>query len=152
MEIKYSIVIPVLNEEKYLPIALKSIKKQKLDETDYRILKLLAPNSRKPIFEIANELKLSPRTIAYRIRDLEKRRIILGYRIVNDYGKLGNSYYKIHINHHTKKKEKIKEFKQFIFMHPNIIYDNEVLGGHDIEIEAVVKSQAELRRLINEIK
>ncbi len=71
-------------------------KEEKIDEVDKKILKLLAPNSRISIVEIAQKLNISPRTVTSRIKNLEKRKIIIGYKILIDLSKLGYLYYKIH--------------------------------------------------------
>ena len=59
---------------------------------------------------------------------------------------------KVHFNLHNLTQEKENQLRQFIKQNPNIIYDNEVLGGDDIEIDVQVKSLLELRTLISEIK
>jgi len=69
-----------------------------------------------------------------------------------DLEKLGYQYFKIHFNLHSLTEEKEKQFKTYIKQHPNIIYDNEVLGGDDFEIEIQVKSLNNFRQIIEEMK
>ncbi len=123
-----------------------------LDETDLAILQLLAPQARLPVIEIAQKLKVTAKTIATRIRLLEKKKVIVGYRTVFDLEKLGYLYYKVHFNLHNASLQKERQFRQYIKQHPNIVYDNEVLGGDDIEIELQVPSPQEFRTICNEIK
>ena len=85
-------------------------------------------------------------------KELEKKRIIIGYRTRFDLEKLGYQYFKVHFNLHNLTPAKEKEFRQYIKQHPNIIYDNEVLGGDDMEIEIQVKTLPELRLIIADIK
>jgi len=124
----------------------------KLDETDIEILKLLAQNSRISVLEIAKKLKISAKTASSRIKNLEKNKIIIGYRTMFDLEKLGYQYFKVHFNLHNLTDKKEKEFRSFIKLNPNIIYDNEVLGGDDIEIEVQVKTIQDLRGLLDKIK
>lgn len=124
----------------------------KIDEVDLKILILLASNSRIPALEISKELNITPKTVTARIRQLEKKKIIVGYRTMFDIEKLGYQYFKLHFNLHNVTSTKEKQFKLFIKEQPNIIYDNEVLGGDDIEIDVQVKSLQELRLLIGQIK
>ncbi|MDP6647813.1 MAG: Lrp/AsnC family transcriptional regulator, partial [Candidatus Woesearchaeota archaeon] len=124
----------------------------KFDKNDVKILKLLAPNSRISILEIAEKIKITPKTVASRIKHLENNKVIVGYRTMFDLEKLGYQYFKVHFNLHNITEQKEKMFRDYIKQHPNIIYDNEVLGGDDIEIEIQVKSLQDLRKIIEEIK
>jgi Lrp/AsnC family leucine-responsive transcriptional regulator len=123
-----------------------------VDEIDLRILEFLAPNADASIIELSQKTKLNPKTIISRIKKMEKNKIILGYKAVLDLASLGYQYYKIHFKLHNLKKEHMSELKSFIFINPNIIYRNEVLGGDDLDIEVQVKSDTELRELIELIK
>lgn len=124
----------------------------KIDDTDKEILKLLAPNSRISIIEIAHKLKITSKTAIARIKNLENKKIIIGYKTVFDIEKLGYQYFKIHFNLHNLTEEKRKEFKSFVKNHPNIIYDNEVLGGDDFEIEIQTENSISLRKILEQIK
>jgi Lrp/AsnC family leucine-responsive transcriptional regulator len=124
----------------------------KIDNIDHEILKLLVPNSRISILEMANKLDLSPKTVSYRIRNLEKRKVIVGYRLMLDLEKLGYLYYRMHIKLRRINKEKENEFRSFVFRHPNIVYDNIALGGPDLEIDIQVESVEKLRSVIKEIR
>ncbi|MBT4242273.1 Lrp/AsnC family transcriptional regulator [archaeon] len=124
----------------------------KIDKVDLEILKILAYNSRVNIIDISEKLKITPKTISTRIKHLEKKKIIIGYRTKFDLEKLGYQYFKVHFNLHNLKEKKENEFKSYLKQNPNIIYDNEVLGGDDLEIEVQVKSLKELREIIKEMK
>lgn len=127
-------------------------KEEKIDKTDLDILKIMAPNARISVVEIAERLKISPRTVANRIKNLEKQKIIIGYKILYDLSKLYYLYYKVHFKLHDIIKEKEKEFKNYIFQHPNIVYDNISIGGPDLEIDIQVENTKKLREIIKEIK
>jgi DNA-binding Lrp family transcriptional regulator len=128
------------------------IDKRAIDEKDLELLKLLAPDSRVSVLELAKKLGLTPKTVATRIRSLEDKKIIVGYRTEFDLGKLGYQYFKLHINLHNTTPERIKSLKAYIKSHPNITYDNEVLGGDDIEIEIQVEDLAGFREIVEDIK
>jgi len=124
----------------------------KLDKTDLEILKMLAVDSRISILNISKKLKITPKTVTSRIKQLRKNKVIIGYRTMFNLEKLGYQYFKVHFNLKKVAEEKEKRFRATIKQHPNIIYDNEVLGGDDIEIEVQVKSLNELRSIIKDIK
>ena len=123
-----------------------------LDLVDIAILKILAPNSRIPIVELAEKIGVTPKTGINRIRNLKEKRVIIGYKTMFDLEKLGYCYFKVHIRLHNLTKEKENRFREYVKKQPNIIYDDEVLGGDDFEIEVQVRDVAELRKIIEEIK
>jgi DNA-binding Lrp family transcriptional regulator len=124
----------------------------KLDGTDIELLKLLAPDSRISILELSEKLKITPKTVTSRIKQLEKKKVIIGYRTMFDLEKLGYQYFKIHFNLHNLTEQKEKQFGSYLRQHPNVTYDNEVLGGDDIEIEVQMKTIQDLRKFLEEIK
>lgn len=124
----------------------------KIDDVDIELLKLLALNSRVSILELSEKLKITPKTVTSRIKQLEKKKVIIGYRTMFDLDKLGYQYFKIHFNLHNLTEEKEKQFRSYLRQHQNVTYDNEVLGGDDIEIEVQLQTIQDLRNFIEEIK
>jgi Lrp/AsnC family leucine-responsive transcriptional regulator len=138
------------NLEEY-PFVLES-RSVDIDEKDEHVLKLLAPNARISLLEISRQVKMTPQTITARIKELQKKKVIVGYRTMFDIRKLGYQYYKLHINLHNLNPLKERQLRMFIKTNPFIIYDNEVLGGDDIELDVQVPSADELHALLGEIK
>ena len=66
--------------ETYL-LTTKSEKKEQIDVIDTKIIREISSNARKPIIEIAENVKISPERCLYRLRRLVKEKIILGSRI-----------------------------------------------------------------------
>lgn len=127
-------------------------KEENLDEKDLEIINLLAENARVSIIEISSKTKLTPKTIISRIKKLEERKVMIGYRTEFDLEKLGYKYYKIHISTFNSTKEKLEKLKNYLYAHQNILYDNEVLGGYDVEIEIQVENENKLREFIEELR
>jgi len=138
------------NDKEY--VFITEPEKANIDSKDIEILQLLAPNARIPLLEIAEKLNMTPKTVASRIKELQRKKVIIGYRTRFDLDKLSYQYFKLHINLHNITKEKEDNLRNYFFTHPNIIYDNRVLGGDDIEIEIQVKSLQDLRKIIADIK
>jgi DNA-binding Lrp family transcriptional regulator len=124
----------------------------KLDDKEIEILKLLAPDARISVVDIASKLKLTAKTAAKKIKELEKKKVIVGYRTMFDLEKLGYQYFKVHISVQDLTPVKEKAIKNYLRQHPNIVYDNEILGGYDLEIEIQVKSLNELRDVLGDMK
>src|SRR3989344_651346 len=127
-------------------------KETELDESEIKIIELLSKDARMSIVDLADKTSLTSKTVINKIKRLEKDKIILGYRVEFDLEKLGYKYYKIHITAFNTTQEKIKHFKDFIQGNVNIIYEDIVLGGYDIEFEIQVENEGKLRELIDDIK
>jgi Lrp/AsnC family transcriptional regulator, leucine-responsive regulatory protein len=120
------------------------------DELDWKIIKEYAPSVRTPSIEIARKLKVTGDTIRARIRRLEKKEVICGYKIGLDLTKLGYTSYRLDLQLiSTKKNSQIFEYCK---QHKNIYQINKSIGGADFEVEVVVKDLQNLLVIINEMK
>lgn len=125
-------------------------KKIEHDETDLKILRLLSKNARMPLIEISSKLKIPERTVAFRIKKMEKNKIIQGYRVNINLEKIGYEYYKINmILNNFENYDKLLEFSN---SNPNIIYLDRTVTDLDFEIDVEVKNRQELLKLLEEIK
>ncbi len=125
-------------------------KKAEYDELDIKILKLLAKNARMPLIEISEKLKTPERTVAFRIKKMEKNKIIQGYRVNINLKKIGYEYYKI--NMILDNFDSYDSLFEFTVNHPNVIYYDKTLSDLDFEIDVEVKNRQELLKLLDEIK
>lgn len=120
------------------------------DEKDIKILKLLARNARISIVDISEKLKTPPRTVDFRIKQLEKKKIIQGYRFIFDFGLFGYEYYKVDII--LKDISRLKSLVQFAQNHPNILYIDQTIGGSDFEFDLEVKNKAHFLEIMKELR
>ena len=144
-----------LLEEKNAPFYMPIVSlpgEQQLDEAELKIIGLLSKNARMPVVEIAKKAGITPKTVISKIKKLEERKIIVGYRTEFNLEKLGYKYYKIHITTFNATPERIKQLELYAQQNPNIIYKDEVLGGYDIELEIQVENENKLRELIENLK
>jgi|SRR3989344_605021 len=140
------------NELNKSRIIMKKDKPLELENIDLQILKILSENARTPIIEIAKGLNTTPRIIDYRIKQLQKNEIILGYKIAINYEELGILFYKTFIELDKYKKERVKSLIQYFKGNKNIIHHVKVLGNWDLEPEFEVYSEKEFNDDITEIK
>lgn len=122
----------------------------KYDDVDYKILQQITRNARISSVELGRIINLTPKAIIYRLRQLEKKGIILGYNALIDTKKLGYQFYKIdfYLNNLTR----IKEMIEFAKQHPKIVYLMRTIGGPDYEIEIMIKETDEINQIIQEIR
>jgi DNA-binding Lrp family transcriptional regulator len=133
-------------------IIMKKEKTEKIDELDLKILKSISLNARKPIIEIAQEIKSTVRSVNYRIKQLIKKEIILGFKIALNYELLGLKFYKTFIYLDNPKKERIKELLNYLASQKNITHNVRVIGNWDLEPEFEVYSEKEFDSILTELK
>lgn len=62
---------------------------EKIDQTDFNILRELRDDCKQPLKELAHKLKIHPNTLMQRVKRLEHLKIIRSYQAEIDYEKLG---------------------------------------------------------------
>jgi len=123
-----------------------------IDDLDRKILALLVENADMPVVTIANKLKKTSKTIILRIRSLEKKKVIVAYKAFLDFEKLGYQHVKVSFILSKVTKQKEREFKQYAKYHPNIVYEENYVGGDDVELGIHVKDNSQLRKILDEIR
>ena len=131
----------------------KDTQKEEIDTLDTQILRLLAPDARISLVELGFALNQSPKTISYRIKQLEKKDIIQSYRIITDKSKFKLDYYKILINLNSYTKDEYEKIKKYLLSYKNVIYFVEEIGlNFDLDFEILTKSNEELYQLIEDLR
>jgi len=126
------------------------IENNELDKTDYAILGEIVNNARIPISELAKKAKTTPTIARSKLKKLEKKKIIIQYRIGVDLKKLGLEMYKaiIKLDQYTKHDEmKLLEYLSNI---PNIHYL--IRNIWQLEPELVVSNYQEYYQIIENLK
>jgi Lrp/AsnC family transcriptional regulator, leucine-responsive regulatory protein len=136
----------LLKKKETLEIHIKETEERvEIDEKDRKILTILCNNARTPLIDIASQIKESAKTIAYRIRRMEKQKLIEAYRTIIDHTKLGFTYYKIFLNISNYTNQDVLRLREFIKNHTATIYYVEGIGLHaDIDFEMMIKDNQEL--------
>jgi len=120
------------------------------DNQDSLILQELAKNSRFSTVQIAQTLKIPQTTVSNKIKMLEKKKIIFGYRAEINFIKLGYTNYFLEI--YLEDNNNLKEIESWANTHPHTVWLQKVIGTCDIEIEVEVKGRVELEHLLNELR
>ncbi|MFH1649237.1 MAG: Lrp/AsnC family transcriptional regulator [Candidatus Woesearchaeota archaeon] len=120
------------------------------DELDLAILNSIVEDARKTVLTIAKETGHPARTVAYRLKLLEKNGIIKGYSINPASSALGREYYKLSVvfSKNTTRAQMI-EFARSL---DSTVYVDRTMSKYDFELNVEVKNYAELEDIIKKIK
>ena len=137
-------------DELALPESWKDFKPVKIDELDFKILKILALNARIPIVDIAQKLNSTVTIIHHRIKKLTDLRIIEGYGVTFDLGKLGYRFY--HINIYLKKLIKKYQIIDYIRNNPHLCCIEKTIGhAADLELEFYLNNVEQLYQIMDDL-
>lgn len=144
----------LLNQKETEDIHIKETQERVvIDELDKKILALLCEDARIPLIQIARQLKISAKVVAYRIKSMEQAKLIEGYRPIIDHNVLGYTYYKLWINIHYEDVAQIKRLYAYIKENSIVLYIVEGIGlPEDLDIEVMVRSNLELLNFIKDLR
>jgi DNA-binding Lrp family transcriptional regulator len=120
-----------------------------LDEVDKKILATFAPHCRISISDLADKVNMSPAVVRYRIEQLEKSGVIIGYRTALNLDPLDLTLYKATCSVFCTPER--KGLFAWCEMCPYVVYYSRQLGLEGVEIEFEVndyKQYNDLLRLI----
>lgn len=124
----------------------------KIDKIDAEILKILANNARMNAMEIGKRLNISQRVVIYRIKELEKKKIILGYTTSLDLELLERQFFKAIIFFKTMDEMTKNKVIQYCRSNPNISFFVLCVGSWPLELELIVKDNTEFYRIMDDFK
>jgi Lrp/AsnC family transcriptional regulator for asnA, asnC and gidA len=122
-------------------------KNLKLDDIDYKILDLLAENTRIPYTDVAKKLYVSAGTVHIRVKKMEEMGVIKGSSLIVDWKKLDytfTAYVGLLINNSSRITHIIKQLKQI----PNITVAHVTSGRFNIYLKIRAKSTTHAKNII----
>ena len=125
---------------------------EEVDEVDMKILSELSENARMSSVKLGNDLSLTPKTIIQRIKKLEKKQIIVGFKPLLNPRKMGHLSALLMIRYHNVSPNLEAELISYLKAHPNVVSIAKTLGEWDIEIQIEVGETVELRKIEMEIR
>ncbi|MFH0818225.1 MAG: Lrp/AsnC family transcriptional regulator [Candidatus Micrarchaeota archaeon] len=126
-------------------------KRVKVDEKDLKILSILSEDARTPSSKIAGQVGLTPNAVKYRLKRLEKERIITGYEVMVDRTKIGTFHYKLLVHFRGANEEKVKRFVRYCEELPNLVFLVRAIGSWDMDIDLDFKNTVELHNSVLEL-
>jgi len=138
------------------PHILKKISEKpkdiKITPQDISIINLIKQNSRMPLLDISEKLKISAQTARARIRSMKDNEVIEAFKIRISYKLLGLHHFHTFLNLSNIDEKKEKAVVNFISSLPSTIHIIKGTGKYDLEFESVIKSHFELYEILNKIK
>jgi len=124
----------------------------KIDKKDSLLLASLLSNCRNSGAKTGKETGMSREVVAYRIAQLQKEGIILGFTADINFNKLGFSAYSIAVKLSNLSKEKEKQIINSIASNKKIVYLQRNIGKYDLVGTILVKSPQELDSELKKIR
>jgi len=121
-----------------------------LDGIDSKIVRAIASHARKPITDIAKEAGVEPAVARYRLRRLERDKIILAYVSAPNFEKLGLRFVQLNIS--LQDPTAAKSISSYFNLTNRCLYAIELIGKYDLTIEVHVRDEHELRRILDDFR
>jgi Lrp/AsnC family transcriptional regulator for asnA, asnC and gidA len=121
-----------------------------VDLIDYKILNLLAKNTRINSVDIANQINVSSMTIHSRIKKLIKSGVIQRYSITMDINKLGLRQFIVNLT--LREYEKKNQIIGYLSDNPFLWEINKAIGGCDLEITLYATNFEHFYRVMEDLR
>jgi len=137
-------------QQDYTSLSTGSFVPFNYDQKDIQLLNAIKENARITLLELAQKLKMTPTGVKYKLKNLEKNKVIVAYKLLLDTHKLGYEYYKIDLE--LEDSNIVSALTEFITRHPNVVYRDIAVGGSDFEFDCELPSPDDFYALMDEIK
>lgn len=121
-----------------------------MDQTDIEILKVLQENGRISMKELGQRVNLTSPAVSERVRKLEEKNIITGYRAIINPTKL-NLTLEAYIGV-AMRPAQLAHFKKLVQKEPTIVECHHMTGHDSMTIRVLAKSTIELEELLGKIQ
>ena len=124
----------------------------KLSENDWKILSKLDANGRVSSFEISSSVKMTAEGVSYGIKQLKKKGIIIGSRILFDMEKAGFYFAGLRLKLQEVSESVRKKLTDFCRSHKNINALSFGLGNYNSFVQFFYQKEEELRNVISDFR
>ena len=124
----------------------------KIDEMDEHILQTIANNARMSSIDIAKLLKTTSRVIQYRMRELEKKKVILAYKAHIEPTKMNRIFCKAILSLSQAKDQNIKKILSYASTIPGAVWPQRVLGTWDFEIDLELQNYDDFQDILLQLR
>ncbi len=121
-----------------------------LDNKDYELIEELVKDCRIGILDLGKKLSLSPSSIIYKLRNLQKKKIIIGHNLILNLEVLGFNLFRVGILLSDLSKKDL--VINFLFENKNVVKINELIGERDLEFDCVFRTVGELDKFLEKLR
>jgi Lrp/AsnC family leucine-responsive transcriptional regulator len=121
-----------------------------ITKEDAVLLKEIVSNARISLVNLSEKLHCSSQAANYRLKQLQEKGIIQGFRVGIDIGKLGYMHYKVDI--WLKELTKRREIWRYLRENSHVTFINTSAGYADLEVEFNVESLDNLLHYMDEVQ
>ena len=125
---------------------------EKIDKIDEELLRIIANNARMPLTEIAEKLKITPRIAQYKLKLLEKRKIILAYKINLNAKAMNRLFCKAIIYLSNVTKSRLESFTNYVGSLKDAVWPQRFIGNWDFEIDFETKDYDSFQDILLDLK
>lgn len=126
--------------------------KVKLDKIDLKILERISQDARISIVELSEKTKEPLHVINYHLKNMLRQKIIEGFKPKVNINLLGYQWHLLLIQLHGVSEKRKEEFIDFCKNHKKVYYVTNTIGLYNLMLDIHVKSVAEFRELLMELK
>jgi Lrp/AsnC family transcriptional regulator for asnA, asnC and gidA len=119
---------------------------------DKRILKELFDNGRMPFSVVAKKVGLSKEVVSYRVNNMIKDGLLIGFNSVYDVKKIGFQTYLVYVKLKNIDNRKEEEIVAELSTHPNIAWIVKCIGNFDLILKFFVKDNMQLSAILKELE
>lgn len=124
----------------------------RMDKTDQKIIETLANNARIPITELARKANTTIERARGKMKAMERKGIILGYRVSINLNKLGLEFFKAIMYFESLSEKDEQSLFEWMKNHKNSVYYIRSLAPWEAEFEFVVENYQQFNKIINELR
>lgn len=126
--------------------------KEEIDELDEEILRILANNARMPVTEIAERLKTTPRIIQYKMKEMERKNVILAYKAHLEPRAMDRIFCKAILYLTNVTQERLNDFIEYASSIKDVVWPMKVMGAWDFELDCEVPNYDKFQEIILDLK
>jgi DNA-binding Lrp family transcriptional regulator len=125
---------------------------EKISDLDMKILLTITNNARMPLVDIAKKLNTTSRVIGYRLKEMEKKKIILAYKAHIDPKSLGGLFCKMFVYLSNTQEKNLNDFINYASSMNGIVWPQRVMASWDFELDFELNSYDEFQDVIRTLK
>ncbi|MCX8147576.1 MAG: Lrp/AsnC family transcriptional regulator, partial [Candidatus Woesearchaeota archaeon] len=122
------------------------------NENEMSIIKCFLENPKIRLTHLARSANLNVKTATAIFKNLQKRRVIKGFKYLIDPNKLGIYHFRLFLQLHNVSQEKERGLLDYMKDTREVVQINKTVGDWDMEIDIQSSDKARIRQLIVQIR